>query len=119
MAGAAAALADAFLPQRSRRDAAHPRRRRRGVILLLWTWLKATEQEIKKTLGRCWTRHSYRGGKCAANYYHPPSAITAVSLTNHDAAWPSGDRCCEYVATNWGAFQAIGSLSKHSKLFTR
>jgi len=47
--------------------------------------LKAAEQEIKKTLGRCWARHRHRGGKRSAQYRHPPSGMTAVSLSDHGA----------------------------------
>ncbi len=55
MAGAAANVIYALLPQRSGRYASHTRRRRGRIpILLLWPWrrviLKDANQKIKETL---------------------------------------------------------------------
>jgi hypothetical protein len=67
MPGAAAALGHAFLAQWRRCNAADARGRRRRIIFLLrWTLLKATEQEIKKPLGRRRARRRHRGGESPA-----------------------------------------------------
>src|SRR5690242_13195624 len=118
MSGAAAALVDAFLAQRRRRDAADTWRGRRRISLLLRRALpKAAEQKIEQALRRCCGRcRQADDGKCAdQNGQHRRAMMsaataalrwTARSLDDHG---PSGVRCLSPLGSimpNWGALQA-------------